>query len=155
MLLENLMKLNKNWLTMQFHVNSIRDLNRPMFDKLGADTGYDAVGTQPDIAVNCKSCTPRCVAVTIFQRVSSTPWMIMTGCNWQRWWEPSKKAANNGYNWVPVGGSMILLKVWTTSYESSHKKACYQTLLGCWQILEASCLTHVTNTSVGCFATLR
>ncbi len=50
MLLENLMKLNAefNW-TMQFHINSNRDLNRPMFDKIGPDTGYDAVGTQPDI----------------------------------------------------------------------------------------------------------
>ena len=53
MLLEALMHLNTefNW-TMQFHINSIRDLNHPMFEQLGPDTGYDAVGTQPDIVAN-------------------------------------------------------------------------------------------------------
>lgn len=51
MLVENLMKLNKkyDW-TMQFHNNVLRSINHPMFKKIGADTGYDAMGTQPDMA---------------------------------------------------------------------------------------------------------
>lgn len=51
MLIENLMKLNKefNW-TMQFHMNVIRNANKPMFKQFGADGGFDSMGTQPDIA---------------------------------------------------------------------------------------------------------
>jgi len=50
-LIEALMRLNNkfNW-TMQFHVNATRNANRPMFKKIGADAGYDSMGTQPDIA---------------------------------------------------------------------------------------------------------
>ena len=50
MLIENLMKLNKkyNW-TMQFHNNVLRSINHPMFNKVGPDTGFDAMGTQPDM----------------------------------------------------------------------------------------------------------
>ncbi|WP_137596897.1 glucuronate isomerase [Paucilactobacillus kaifaensis] len=50
-LVEMLMRLNKkfNW-TMQYHINAIRNANKPMFKKLGADTGFDSMGTQPDIA---------------------------------------------------------------------------------------------------------
>lgn len=50
-LIEMLMRLNKkfDW-TMQFHVNAVRNANKPMFEKLGADTGFDSMGTQPDIA---------------------------------------------------------------------------------------------------------
>ena len=50
-LIEALMRLNHkfDW-TMQFHVNAVRNANRPMFKKLGADTGFDSMGTQPDIA---------------------------------------------------------------------------------------------------------
>ena len=81
MLLENLMKLNKefDW-TMQFHVNSIRDLNRPMFDKLGADTGYDAVGTQPDIAgelqkLYTKMRSSNDIPKSIFYSLNDNDWM--------------------------------------------------------------------------------
>ena len=51
MLVENLMKLNRkyDW-TMQFHNNVLRSINHPMIDKIGSDTGYDAMGTQPDMA---------------------------------------------------------------------------------------------------------
>lgn len=50
MLMEGLMKLNKkyDW-TMQFHNNVLRSINHPMFNKIGADTGFDAMGTQPDM----------------------------------------------------------------------------------------------------------
>lgn len=50
-LIKELMRLNKqfNW-TMQYHVNVIRSANKPMFRKVGADTGFDSMGTQPDIA---------------------------------------------------------------------------------------------------------
>lgn len=51
MLVESLMNLNKkyDW-TMQFHNNVLRSINHPMFKKIGPDTGYDAMGTQPDMA---------------------------------------------------------------------------------------------------------
>lgn len=50
-LIETLMRLNHkfNW-TMQYHVNAVRNANKPMFKKIGADTGFDSMGTQPDIA---------------------------------------------------------------------------------------------------------
>lgn len=50
-LVEALMKLNKkfNW-TMQYHINAIRNANKPMLAKVGADAGFDSMGTQPDIA---------------------------------------------------------------------------------------------------------
>ena len=65
---------------MQFHVNSIRDLNRPMFDKLGADTGYDAVGTQPDIAgelqkLYTKMRSSNDIPKSIFYSLNDNDWM--------------------------------------------------------------------------------
>lgn len=50
-LLANLMRINQehNW-TMQFHMNATRNANQPMFKQLGADTGFDSIGTQADIA---------------------------------------------------------------------------------------------------------
>lgn len=49
--LEALMHLNKkyNW-TMQYHINVLRDGNPTMFKKLGANTGFDSMGSQPGIA---------------------------------------------------------------------------------------------------------
>lgn len=89
MLLENLMHLNTefNW-TMQFHINSIRDLNKPMFDQLGPDTGYDAVGTQPDIVDNIaklysKAQESNDVPKTIFYSLNDNDWMqlaTLMGC---------------------------------------------------------------------------
>ncbi|MDF7638282.1 glucuronate isomerase [Lactobacillus sp. ESL0791] len=89
MLLEKLMILNNefNW-TMQFHINSNRDLNRPMFNKIGPDTGYDAVGTQSDIVAHITKLymtmqninqIPR----TIFYSLNNNDWMelaTMMGC---------------------------------------------------------------------------
>ena len=40
----------KVWLTMQYHMNVLRNANGPMFRKLGADTGWDSMGSQPGIA---------------------------------------------------------------------------------------------------------
>lgn len=50
-LVEALMRLNTkfNW-TMQFHVNAIRNANKPMLAQVGVDSGFDSMGTQPDIA---------------------------------------------------------------------------------------------------------
>ncbi|WEV36953.1 glucuronate isomerase [Lactobacillus sp. ESL0677] len=52
-LVEALMRLNNKfgW-TMQFHINALRNANKPMFTKIGADTGFDSMGTQADIADN-------------------------------------------------------------------------------------------------------
>ncbi|KRO29165.1 glucuronate isomerase [Lactiplantibacillus fabifermentans] len=81
MLLENLMQLNKqfDW-TMQFHINSIRDLNHPMYDQLGADTGYDAVGTQPDIVSQLQQLYTKMrdtnnIPKTIFYSLNPNDWM--------------------------------------------------------------------------------
>ncbi|WEV44543.1 glucuronate isomerase [Lactobacillus sp. ESL0684] len=89
MLLENLMALNNefNW-TMQFHINSDRDLNRPMFDKIGPDTGYDAVGTQPDIVAQISQLytamqNTNQIPKTIFYSLNNNDWMelaTMMGC---------------------------------------------------------------------------
>ncbi|MEE8824447.1 uronate isomerase [Lentilactobacillus sunkii] len=51
MLVEALMKLNKqfDW-TMQFHMNVIRDANKPMLKQFGPNGGFDSMGTQPDLA---------------------------------------------------------------------------------------------------------
>jgi len=50
-LLKVLMRLNQKfgW-TMQYHINVLRNANGPMFRKLGADTGWDSMGSQPGIA---------------------------------------------------------------------------------------------------------
>jgi glucuronate isomerase len=80
-ILENLMRLNNefDWV-MQFHINSIRDLNKPMYDKIGPDTGYDAIGTQPDIVdsfqklltkMSSEGITPK----TIFYSLNPNDWM--------------------------------------------------------------------------------
>ncbi len=40
------MNARRGW-AMQLHIAAIRNLNSPMFQKLGPDTGYDAVGDRP------------------------------------------------------------------------------------------------------------
>lgn len=49
-LVEMLMDLNRefNW-TMQFHANVDRSLSLPNLKKIGPDTGFDAMGSQPDL----------------------------------------------------------------------------------------------------------
>lgn len=80
-LLVLLMKLNNefDW-TMQFHINSTRNLNKPMFEKIGADTGYDMIGTQPDIVdsiqkLYTKACTEGFIPKTIFYSLNQTDWL--------------------------------------------------------------------------------
>lgn len=50
-LIEELMRLNTKfgW-TMQFHANAVRNGNKQLFEKLGADVGCDSMGNQPDMA---------------------------------------------------------------------------------------------------------
>lgn len=89
MLLERLMELNNefDW-TMQFHINSNRDLNHPMFEKIGPDTGYDAVGTQPDIVAHFTKLFTKMqdtdqIPRTIFYSLNNNDWMelaTMMGC---------------------------------------------------------------------------
>jgi glucuronate isomerase len=40
------LNVEKGW-TMQLHIGAQRNLNRPMFDQLGPDTGYDAISDEP------------------------------------------------------------------------------------------------------------
>lgn len=83
------MELNNefDW-TMQFHINSNRDLNHPMFEKIGPDTGYDAVGTQPDIVAQFTKLFTKMqdtdqIPRTIFYSLNNNDWMelaTMMGC---------------------------------------------------------------------------
>lgn len=51
LLMEMLMKLNKKYgWTMQYHMNVLRNANGPQFRKLGPDTGFDSMGSEPGIA---------------------------------------------------------------------------------------------------------
>ncbi|WP_261805877.1 glucuronate isomerase [Lapidilactobacillus luobeiensis] len=84
MLIENLMALNNefDW-TMQFHINSARNLNQIMFAKIGADTGYDAMGAQPDIVVEMQqlyyhACAQNTIPKTIFYSLNPNDWLALT-----------------------------------------------------------------------------
>jgi len=88
-LLLMLMTLNADfgW-TMQFHLNSARNVNPPMFARLGPDTGYDMVGYQPDIVTHLQrlySAATQTGAVpqTIFYSLNQNDWMglvTLMGC---------------------------------------------------------------------------
>lgn len=76
-----LMKLNNefDW-TMQFHINSTRNVNQPMFKKIGADTGYDMMGTQADIVdsmqkLYTKACSEGFIPKTIFYSLNQNDWL--------------------------------------------------------------------------------
>lgn len=80
-LLVVLMKLNNefDW-TMQFHINSTRNVNPPMFRKLGADTGYDMMGTQPDIVDSMQKLYTQAseegfIPKTIFYSLNQNDWL--------------------------------------------------------------------------------
>ncbi|MDR3191235.1 MAG: glucuronate isomerase [Lactobacillaceae bacterium] len=81
-LLKHLMELNTkfNW-TMQFHINSNRNLNQPMFAKIGPDTGYDAVGTQADIVTHITQ------LFTTMSAENSIPKTILYSLNSNDWTE--------------------------------------------------------------------
>lgn len=83
MLVEELMKLNNefDW-TMQFHINSARNLDPKQFAKIGADTGYDAMGSQPDIVVEfqklfTKMSTENAIPKTIIYSLNPNDWLSL------------------------------------------------------------------------------
>ncbi|MEE6680235.1 glucuronate isomerase, partial [Pediococcus pentosaceus] len=81
-LLKVLMSLNNefDWV-MQFHINSGRDLNTPMYEKLGPDTGFDSMGTQPDIVTGLQK------LLTEMSTKDITPKMIFYSLNPNGWME--------------------------------------------------------------------
>lgn len=83
MLIEALMKLNDefDW-TMQFHLNSARNLNTPLFEKIGADTGFDSMGAQPDMVTQIQHlytamCAKQVVPKTIFYSLNPNDWLAL------------------------------------------------------------------------------
>ncbi|MCZ3394275.1 glucuronate isomerase, partial [Enterococcus faecium] len=66
---------------MQFHINSGRDLNTPMYEKLGPDTGFDSMGTQPDIVTGLQK------LLTEMSTKDITPKMIFYSLNPNDWME--------------------------------------------------------------------
>jgi glucuronate isomerase len=76
-----LMKLNNefDW-TMQFHLNAVRSVSPKMFEKIGADTGFDMMGTQPDIVdavqkLYTKASTEGFIPKTIFYSLNQNDWL--------------------------------------------------------------------------------
>lgn len=83
MLVEALMKLNNefNW-TMQFHINAARNLSPNQFAKIGADTGFDAMGSQPDMVVEfqklfTKMSTEDAIPKTIIYSLNPNDWLAL------------------------------------------------------------------------------
>lgn len=83
MLVEALMKLNNefNW-TMQFHINAARNLSPNQFAKIGADTGFDAIGSQPDMVVEfqklfTKMSTEDAIPKTIIYSLNPNDWLAL------------------------------------------------------------------------------
>ncbi|WP_125767669.1 glucuronate isomerase [Lapidilactobacillus wuchangensis] len=83
MLIENLMKLNNdfNW-TMQFHLNAARNLNKPQFAKIGPDTGFDAMGAQPDMVTEfqkllVKLCQEGSIPKVIVYSLNPNDWLSL------------------------------------------------------------------------------
>lgn len=81
MLIENLMKLNNefDW-TMQFHLNAARNLNKPQFAKIGPDTGFDAIGAQPDMVTEfqkllVKLCQEDSIPKVIVYSLNPNDWL--------------------------------------------------------------------------------
>ncbi|GAB2024928.1 glucuronate isomerase [Lactovum odontotermitis] len=76
-----LMKLNTefDW-TMQFHLNAVRSVNPVMFEKIGADTGFDMMGTQPDIVdamqkLYTKASTEGIIPKSILYSLNQNDWL--------------------------------------------------------------------------------
>jgi glucuronate isomerase len=118
-LMEALMKLNNefDW-TMQFHVNSTRNVNTTMFAKIGADTGYDMMGVQPDIVANLQKLFTKMsesddIPRTIFYSLNPNDWMqlaTLMGCFQGR----GKQRLQLGAGWWfndTVGGALTQLEV--------------------------------------------
>ncbi|MDW5470292.1 glucuronate isomerase [Staphylococcus equorum] len=81
-LMESLMRLNREfgW-TMQYHINVIRSANKPMFEQIGADAGFDSIGTQYDITNNIMK------LLIDMQRENSIPKTILYSLNPNDWME--------------------------------------------------------------------
>ncbi|WP_416353688.1 glucuronate isomerase [Agrilactobacillus fermenti] len=81
-LVKALMRLNKkfDW-TMQYHINAIRNANKPMLAKIGPNTGFDSMGTQPDIADNMMQ------LFTDMQTEDNIPKTILYSLNPNDWME--------------------------------------------------------------------
>ncbi|MDR2508715.1 MAG: glucuronate isomerase [Candidatus Ancillula sp.] len=81
--LQILMKLyKKHGIIMQFHFGSPRNFNTQMFDKLGPDTGYDAIGDTQNVALaignilneaEVKGHLPTC----IWYSLNPNDWMVI------------------------------------------------------------------------------
>lgn len=87
-LLKELMKIyhDKNWV-MQYHIHAYRDLNEPMFKKIGPDTGYDAL-TDEKIADSIGQLLAAaenedCIPKTILYSLNPNDWLALAtimGC---------------------------------------------------------------------------
>jgi glucuronate isomerase len=66
---------------MQFHVNAARNLSLPGFKATGADTGYDAMGTQPDIVAEFTK------LFTVMDNAGEMPKVIFYSLNPNDWLE--------------------------------------------------------------------
>lgn len=88
-LLLEIMKLNKEfgW-TMQLHVNVNRSINAAALHTIGADTGFDSVGTQADISneltkLFSKAAENSIIPKTVLYSLNSNDWVelaTMIGC---------------------------------------------------------------------------
>lgn len=88
-LLLEIMKLNKEfgW-TMQLHVNVNRSINTTALHTIGADTGFDSVGTQADISneltkLFSKAAENSIIPKTVLYSLNSNDWVelaTMIGC---------------------------------------------------------------------------
>lgn len=82
-LVETMMKLAKthDWV-LQYHVNVARSQNKPMFDKIGPNTGFDSVGTQADLTEQIRRLFYNAQAheilpKTIFYSLNPNDWMAI------------------------------------------------------------------------------
>lgn len=81
MLLLEVMMINRDhdW-TMQLHINVNRSINVPMFEELGPDTGFDSMGTQPDMVKEITELYRQAskddrIPKTIFYSLNQNDWM--------------------------------------------------------------------------------
>ncbi|MCH4171775.1 MAG: glucuronate isomerase [Lactobacillus sp.] len=67
---------------LQYHVNVARSQNKPMFDKIGPNTGFDSVGTQADLSEQIRRLfynaqTKGIMPKTIFYSLNPNDWMAI------------------------------------------------------------------------------
>lgn len=82
-LVETMMQLaQKHDWVLQYHVNVARSQNKPMFDKIGPNTGFDSVGTQADLTEQVRRLfydaqTKGILPKTIFYSLNPNDWMAI------------------------------------------------------------------------------